>query len=116
MAQHSVREISDFDHLSVSAALDALGDGRRRAVLRALDGAEGPVSVRELAAEIAAMPGTTTRGHDRVAVDLHHRTLPKLDALGIVDYDPEATAVEPRPALDDLLGLAEYIEYTSRSR
>jgi DNA-binding transcriptional ArsR family regulator len=113
MEQQSVQGLSGFGGLSVDAALDALGDERRRAVVRVLHGTEEPVPVQELATEISRLPDTAVRDRDRVVVDLHHRTLPKLDALGVVDYDPENTVVEPRAAVGDLLGLVEYVEYTS---
>lgn len=113
MDQQSVRRLSGFGELSVDDALEALGDERRRAVVRVLDGSEGTVTARELATEIRLLP-EGPQDPDRIVVDLHHRTLPKLDALGIVSYDPEATVVEPRPPLDDLVGLVEHVEFTSR--
>ncbi|SDF82668.1 DUF7344 domain-containing protein [Halorientalis regularis] len=113
MGQQLVRGLSGFGELSVDEALEALADERRRAVVRVLHGTEGSVTAQELATEIRLHPeGPQDRG--RVVVDLHHRTLPKLDALGVLSYDPEATVVEPRPPLDDLVGLVEHVEFTSR--
>ncbi|WP_424019584.1 DUF7344 domain-containing protein [Halorientalis pallida] len=113
MNQQSVGGLSGFGELSTDAALEALADERRRAVVRVLHGTEGTVTTRELATEICLHP-ETPQDSDRVVVDLHHRTLPKLDALGVVCYDPEATVVEPRPPLDDLVGLVEHVEFTRR--
>ncbi|WP_335999610.1 DUF7344 domain-containing protein [Halorientalis halophila] len=116
MDRTPVRELSGFGDLDTGAALDALGDQRRRAVVRALATAHSHVSVRELASQLAAMPNAGTRDPDRTVVELHHRTLPKLDGLGIVAYDAEARVVEPREPVADLLSLVEHVEFTSRER
>lgn len=112
MEQQSVHALSGFGTLSQDDALEALGDEHRRTVVRVLHGTESAVTLQELATEICLLPDGA-RDRDRVVVDLHHRTLPKLDALGLVSYDPGANVVEPRSALDDLIGLVEHIEYTS---
>ena len=113
MDQQSARGLSGFGELSADDALEALGDQRRRTVVRVLQGTEGTVTVQELATEIRLLP-EGPQDPDRIVVDLHHRTLPKLDALGVVSYDPEETVVEPRPPLDGLVGLVEHVEFTSR--
>jgi DNA-binding transcriptional ArsR family regulator len=114
MDQQPVRGLSGFGAVPVADALEALADERRRAVVRVLDGTEGPVPLQELATEIRRRPdGAQDRDRERIVVDLHHRTLPKLDTLGIVDYDSENNVVEPRSALGDLLGPVEHVEYTS---
>ncbi|SEO86549.1 hypothetical protein SAMN05216388_102148 [Halorientalis persicus] len=112
MDQQSARGLSEFGKVPVADALEALAGERRRAVIRILHGTEGTVPVQELATEVCLRPDGA-QDRDRVVVDLHHRTLPKLDALGLVDYDPEATVVEPCSALDDLVALAEHVEVTN---
>ncbi|RXK46204.1 DUF7344 domain-containing protein [Halorientalis pallida] len=113
MAQQSVRGLSGFGAVPIPDALEALSDERRRIVVRVLHGTEGTTTLQELATEICLLPDGA-QDRDRVVLDLHHRTLPKLDALGLVDYDPADNVVEPRSALGDLLGLVEHVEYTNR--
>lgn len=76
--------------LSRDARFDLLRSGRRRAVLRRLDDADGPVPLAELVAaavsreaEAAFTPGQ----HERVTVGLEHVHLPKLEEAGVVEYD-----------------------------
>ena len=61
---------------------------RRRRVLAVLRDAEEPLTLEEVAAELAGRWGDPEREHlDRVRLSLHHWHLPKLAAAGAVDYD-----------------------------
>lgn len=78
---------------TADSVLRALADDRRRAVLSFLRGRDEPVDVERVAAHLAA--GTD---EDRAALhrELHHAHLPKLDASGLVAYDPVAGSVALR--------------------
>lgn len=76
-----------------------LADPRRRTVLRALQAANGPLSIEDGAARVAA------RENDRhpegvepidarlVAIDLQHAHLPKLAEAGLIEVDTERRVV-----------------------
>lgn len=76
-----------------------LASDRRRSVLDALEGRAAPVELTTLAETVVSRE---TGGSDvdderveRVAVSLHHVHLPKLDDVGVVQYDPDTRRVEP---------------------
>jgi hypothetical protein len=78
----------------VDGALTAVADRRRRAVVRRLRArATGGATLEGLAESLA---GTLGDDPDRVAVELHHRHLPKLDDLGVVEYDARSHRVRYR--------------------
>lgn len=76
---------------------------RRRDVLRYLRDADGPMTLRELAEEIAAdehgttVENLTSSQRQRVYISLYQSHLPKLDTRGIVDYDKDRGIVESTP-------------------
>lgn len=91
---------------------DALAHDRRRRVLRSLSDASLPLSVADLARRVAARetggsesatepPGDVV---ERIHVSLHHAHLPKLDAVGLVEYDDDRQAVVAT-RIPDLPGL-----------
>ncbi|GEM_PF-1879372 len=73
---------------------------RRRRVLAALFSHAGPVTVRDLANDVAAAEAdgsvATVSDDERalVSLDLHHLHLPKLADHGVVAYDPDRGLVE----------------------
>ena len=80
--------------LDLDAVFDALGVRRRRIVLHHLRSrADEWVSLEELVDRVLAWevelgdPSTVSDGS--VETDLVHRHLPKLDSLGVVEYDQE---------------------------
>ena len=77
-----------------------LRDPRRRQVLDCLAARTGPVDLEALAGDLAASPvwSGSSDGVERVAFHLHHRHLPKMDDVGLVDYDADRRVVE---AADD---------------
>jgi len=79
------------DVASPDAALEALADSRRRSVVASLDGADGTIPLDVLTARVAA---GSDDDRDGIAIDLHHRHLPKLDDAGLVAYDAEERRVE----------------------
>ena len=108
------------DHSDGSgAAIEALAHPRRRETLTVLADLEAPVPLSELATAVdevdpegvvvgePATDGGTTPGGDapgarpdssddrkRIELDLYHRHLPKLEAAGLVRFDPAAKVVE----------------------
>lgn len=48
-------------------------------------------SLQELAANVSERPDSE---HDAIRIRLHHSTLPKLDATGVVEYDTATNTVQ----------------------
>lgn len=77
---------------------EVLSNERRQLILEFLSEANGPLSARDLSEKIAAAetdespPPTNIR--QSAYVSLHQTHLPKLDELGIVEYDQSAKTVE----------------------
>jgi len=72
----------------LSGALELLANPRCRHVLSLLASREGSVQAAALAREVANRPGD-----DGGRIALLHTHLPKLDAAGVVDYDPATGTV-----------------------
>ena len=74
--------------LTAANALSALEHEHRRIILQELE-AESEATVDELAEAITGVERTSVdvREHERIKLDLHHRHLPKLSAVGLIDYD-----------------------------
>lgn len=87
---------------------DILRNDRRRAALLVLSDAE-EVSVSLLAEQVAAIENDTTRAglteqqRKRVYVSLHQSHLPKMDGLGIVEFDRDAARVSLGPTGGEVL-------------
>jgi hypothetical protein len=80
---------------------DLLASERRRAVLAVLTERAGPTELDDLAAAIAVREGEEPPAEalERLAVSLHHVHLPRMDDLGVLDYDSSANRVEAVRAL-----------------
>lgn len=81
-----------------------LDDPRQRAVLSVLLEHSEPLTVRDLAVQIAARetggspPAVTENDYRSIRVDLHHRCLPKLHAVGWIERLSEGSkAASPLP-------------------
>ena len=90
----------DGDSHATDTLFKAMGDRRARHVLSYLDAASSEVltleDIADAVAEWEAEAGAATDAEDhrrRVAIDLHHNHLPKLDEAAIVDYDPRSKMV-----------------------
>lgn len=84
--------------LTESERYDLLSDEQRRAILAVLERQEPPVDLDELAAELSAGDDADTldgRTERQVKISLHHRHLPKMSDLGIIEYDPESNRIDP---------------------
>lgn len=87
---------------TADTVLRALADERRRAVLGVLEEREDPVDVERVASAL----GDRVDGDVETTVEqLHHTHLPKLEAAGLVRYDPVAGRVSARESLTDAGGL-----------
>ncbi|MFC6725706.1 hypothetical protein ACFQE1_15285, partial [Halobium palmae] len=83
-----------------------LQNQRRRRVLNYLRTAEGSVDMRDLAEQVAAWENEkeataiTSEERQRAYIALYQSHLPKLDGMGVVEYDQDRGTVE-RTALAD---------------
>lgn len=85
---------TDTDQLSV--AYDILASPYRRESLRSLLASEGNVaSIEDLIDELIDHDETAD-DRDQIAIDLHHRTLPKLAEAGFIEYDPRTLTARVR--------------------
>ncbi|GGJ02237.1 hypothetical protein GCM10008995_09980 [Halobellus salinus] len=91
-------EATTIGELSASEIHDVLRNDRRRLVLERLRTARDAETVSDLAEHIGGVeagespPPRNVR--QSVYVSLHQTHLPKLDELGVVDYDPDGKTVE----------------------
>jgi len=99
---------------AIDAALSALADGRRRTALTQLLTARGRTPVDVLATRVAAVEDGVSPvdvdadRHGAVAVDLHHRHLPKLDDVGLIDLaDGGAVATDRADQFQQVLETVE---------
>jgi predicted transcriptional regulator len=92
---------------------DVLRNDRRRLVLSRLREAEDPVSVRDLSEYIAGVEADEMPAprnvRQSVYVSLHQTHLPKLEELGVVDYDGDTKAVTLADAIDDVTVYMEVV-------
>ncbi|MEF8913407.1 DUF7344 domain-containing protein [Natronomonas sp.] len=85
---------------------DVLRNDRRRLAIKALRDRDGRASVRDLSEEVAARetgedpPPRNKR--QSVYVSLHQTHLPKLDELGILDYDGDTKTVTLDDRIDEV--------------
>lgn len=69
---------------------DVLAVEPRRVILEILDDETTPIGLEALASKLTAREtgvDDDAESIDRVAISLHHRHLPKMDALDVLDYD-----------------------------
>ena len=90
---------SDTEQLSQDLVFDILSSSRRRFVLYYLRQVDEPVDLTELAEEVAAWENEcsveelTTQQRKRVYVSLYQTHVPKLESVGLVDYDRDSGEV-----------------------
>lgn len=84
---------SDDDELSLDELFDLLRNRRRRDIISYLDASDGTVTLDELAESIAADENDikpeqlSSQQRKRVYISLYQNHLPKMDELGIVEYE-----------------------------
>jgi hypothetical protein len=83
--------------LTESERYGLLSDERRRLVLDVLADRTTPVTLDRLAEAVVAHEDGLDPDDDgtveRMRIDLHHRHLPKMAALDVIDYDPQSNRV-----------------------
>jgi len=99
------------DGLDEATIHDVLGNDRRRLTIEALREGAGTVELGDLAEAVAAResgsdPAPTSK-RQSVYVSLHQTHLPKLDSLGVVEYDTDRRDVR---LLDRVEELEVYME------
>lgn len=102
------------DDYSYREQSSVLADSRLRRVLSILSDRSHPMTVRDLAVQLTTQQADTApadvseNDHHRVRVDLHHRCLPKLEAVGLIERHPEGIiATESQPFEDEDLLLPD---------
>ena len=106
---------ADVGDLAETEIHDVLRNERRRLALERLSEQPGPAGVSDLAEHVAALEAGERPPPDNlrqsVYVSLHQTHLPKLDELGIVEYDTDEKTVE----LTDRAGqVTVYLEVVPR--
>lgn len=95
--------VSDRPELTLDTMLEVAQNERRRRILRHLATTDGGVQIGELAETLAAEeydcpdgePTSTQR--KRMYVGLYQGHLPKMDDMGVVEFDKDRGRVEPGP-------------------
>ncbi|GAB6860769.1 hypothetical protein ACFR97_00855 [Haloplanus litoreus] len=82
----------------LDALFGVLADARRRRVIRILEDADAEVMAVSTLAEALAAREQTGTSPDRLVVSLRHVHLPRLDAVGIVDFEPDRSQVRYKGA------------------
>lgn len=93
----SLREVSGLS----PSEWHLLADDRRRLTIALLADRTNPMSLEDLAKEIATNEhGTLPNGAgiEQVSTSLHHIHLPKLDEAGVLTYDPDTHRIVPPEA------------------
>lgn len=94
---------TDETDLDQNVIFDVLSSSRRRYVLYYLSRQEGPVELPDLAKEVAAWEMETAvedlspQERKRVYVSLYQTHVPKLDEVGLVEYDQDTGEVRLTP-------------------
>lgn len=91
------QEQTEAGALSESDRYELLANYRRRQTIAVLAEQDGAISLDELARRIDEHETgeVESAGSEDAVIGLHHIHLPKLDDIGLVDYDPESNNVEP---------------------
>ncbi len=94
---------NDSRTLSQDTAFDLLSNARRRLALQYLQDEGGPISIGELATQVAAMENdippddVDAQQRKRTYVSLYQTHVPKLAKANAVDYDPDEGVVTLTP-------------------
>jgi hypothetical protein len=97
----------DPPSLTPEEIFQLLSNRRRRYALHYLDQVDDPVSIRDLSEQIAAWEYEIDRAdvtptiRKRIYTALHQGHLPKMDRLGVIDYDNDRGTVCPAERVRD---------------
>lgn len=87
-----------------------LSNPTNRAIVTALDGIEGDVSLQELAERVdSSLEDDSERTVDQLRVSFHHTYLPQLEEVGLLEYRPSENTVRKTPRLEPTSGPAELL-------
>lgn len=98
--------ITDDPAIGIDQVFEILKNKRRRFVLRHLEAAEGQVRLSELAEQIAAWENEkevrqiTSQERKRVYVGLYQCHLPKMDDMGVIEFNKPRGIVQPGENID----------------
>lgn len=102
----SDESVEDAAEITYDTVFFTLSNPRRRYVLHHLKRHKDAVAVGELATKVAAWENRTTtelvsnKQRKRAYSALHQTHLPKMNQLGIINYDRERGVVEPSASID----------------
>lgn len=91
---------SESDVLTSDDIFEILSNHRRRMVLHQLQEREGPIQVKQLAEEVAAMENgvaveeLSSQQRKRVYVSLYQTHLPKMAEMALIEYDRDEGTVQ----------------------
>ncbi|SEA13504.1 hypothetical protein SAMN04488065_2026 [Haloplanus vescus] len=114
MSSHSSPD-TETEHLSKDTVFSLLSNQRRRYTLQYLGHHSNAVSLRDLAAQVAAWENDVAlddleyKQRKRVSTALHQTHLPKLHEAGVVDYDRDAGTVTLADRAADLDAYLELV-------
>jgi hypothetical protein len=103
----------DVGPLSLDETFELLKNARRRIAIQHLRGADGEVTLSDLAEHVAAVEndttpeGLTSSERKRVYVGLYQCHLPKMDELDAVEFDRDRGLVELGPNVGQLVPYLE---------
>lgn len=98
----------DEEQLDLDDVFHVLQNERRRRVLQYLEDTDGTVEMRDIAEQIAAWENDTTVENlysdqrQRVYIALYQSHLPKLDDLGVIEYNQSRGYVESTPLVSEI--------------
>lgn len=96
LMQDERRSYLGIEHLTESEYHEVLAAERRRITLNILADLTETVELNDLATVVAERKNNGVDS-ERIALTLHHIHLPKMADAGVINYDPDATRVEPPP-------------------
>lgn len=109
------RGSNPFDELGIDTVFAVLRTDRSRTALRALASNGGRMTLPELAGAVfTLLPNDADC--QRIRTELHHVTLPRLDEYGVVTYDHDDRVAELQPPAEDILSLADHLDYVETRR
>lgn len=101
-----------FESESLSRLLKAVADQRRRTVLYTLEESDADVTSLDDFADEIALQDSQFNDPEKVRLVLHHKDLPKLAELGLLDYDSRSGTVRYRsdPTIEEFLEALRNLE------
>jgi hypothetical protein len=106
--------VNSSANVALDDVFDALADRQRRKLIRYLLKCDPPISTTEIADALQTRNrAPPVEKHRELRISIHHVHLPKLDEIGILDYDPGAKQVvgwENIETIEPYIDIAETLE------